>query len=159
MGRSRPAVLTLAGVLALAAVVAGCSRPPRNGETDRIAKVVADAISYPRQSSAAGFARAALATRAGQDGRLRVVAIEELPADDPRDPQDPLARLVFLVHLEASEGEFTTEPVTACYEARFNYDGIMGSPRRIACPPGATPVTPPPAEPEPEIAIPDGADE
>ena len=91
MGRSRPAVLTLAGVLALAAVVAGCSRPPRSAETDRIATVVADAISYPRQSSAAGFARAALATRAGQDGRLRVVATEELPADDPRDPQDPLA--------------------------------------------------------------------
>jgi hypothetical protein len=160
MGRSRPAVLTLAGVLALAAVAAGCSRPPRSAETDRIATVVADAISYPRQSSAAGFARAALATRAGQDGRLRVVAIEELPADDPRDPQDPLARLVFLVHLEESGGAFTTIPaVTTCYEARFNDYGIMGSPRRIACPPGATPITPPPAEPEPEIAIPDGADE
>jgi hypothetical protein len=84
MGRSRPAVLTLAGVLALAAVVAGCSRPPRSAETDRIATVVADAISYPRQSSAAGFARAALATRAGRSGRLRLVAMEELPADDPR---------------------------------------------------------------------------
>jgi hypothetical protein len=87
MGRSRPSVLTLAGVLALAAVAAGCSRPPRSAETDRIATVVADAISYPRQSSAAGFARAALATRAGQDGRLRVVAIEELPADEPGDPR------------------------------------------------------------------------
>jgi hypothetical protein len=157
IGRSRPALLTLAGVLALAAVAAGCSRPPGNGETDRIAKVVADAISYPRQDSAAGFARAALATRAGRSGRLRLVAMEELPADDP---QDPLARLVFLVRLEGSEGGFVPDPaVTACYEAKFNYYGIMGSPRRIACPPGATPITPPPAEPKPQIAIPDGADE
>jgi hypothetical protein len=83
---------------------------------------------------------------AGQDGRLRVVAIEELPADDPRDPQDPLARLVFLVHLEESGGAFSTIPaVTTCYEAKFDDYGIMGSPRRIACPPGATPITPPPA--------------
>ena len=160
IGRSRPALLTLAGVLSLAAVAAGCSRSPGNGETDRIAKVVADAISYPRQDSAAGFARAALATRAGRSGRLRVVAMEEPPADDPQDPRDRLARLVFLVHLEGSEGGFVPDPaVTACYEARFNYYGIMGSPRRIACPPGATPITPPPAEPKPQIAIPDGADE
>jgi hypothetical protein len=58
--------------------------------------------------------------------------MEELSADDPKDPQDPqdpLARLVFLVHLERPEGEFVTEPaVTACYEAKFNYYGIMGSP-------------------------------
>jgi hypothetical protein len=63
------------------------------------------------------------------------------------------------LHLEESGGAFTTEPaVTTCYEAKFSYYGIMGSPRRIACPPGATPIIPPPAEPEPEIAIPDGAD-
>ena len=49
--------------------------------------------------------------------------------------------------------------MTACYEARFNYYGIMGSPRRIACLPGVTPVTPPTAAPKPRIAIPDGADE
>jgi hypothetical protein len=155
IGRLRPAVVTLAGVLGLAAA-AGCSRPPRSDETDRIAKVVADAISYPRQDSAAGFARAALATRAGQDGRLRVVAMEELHADKL---QDPLARLVFLVHLEASEGEFVTEPaVTTCYEAKFNYYGVIGTPRRTACPRDAAPITPPP-EPGPETAIPDGADE
>jgi hypothetical protein len=86
--------------------------------------------------------------------------MEELPADDPQDPRDPLARLVFLVHLKGSEGGFVPDPaVTACYEAKFNYYGIMGSPGRIACPPGATPITPPPAEPKPQIAIPDGADE
>lgn len=157
IGRRRPAVGTLAALLGLAAVVAGCSRPPRSDETDRIAKVVADAISYPRQDSAAGFARAALATRAGQDGRLRVVAIEELRADEL---EDPLARLVFRVHLESSEAGFTKIPaVTHCYEARFSYYGVIDSPRRIACPKDAAPIVPPPTEPGPRIAIPDGADE
>jgi hypothetical protein len=157
IGGFRPAVVTLAGVLGLTAIAAGCSRPPRSAETDRIAKVVGDAISHPRQDSAAGFARAALATRAGRDGRLSVVAIEELQA---HEPQEPLARLVFLVHLEESEGEFVTEPaVTACYEAKFNYYGIIGSPRRIACPRDAAPIAPPPTAPRPEIVIPDGADE
>jgi hypothetical protein len=55
--------------------------------TIRIAKVVSDAISHPRQDSATGYARAALATRAGQDGRLRVVAIEELRADELGHPR------------------------------------------------------------------------
>jgi hypothetical protein len=156
IGRLRPAVGTLAGVLGLAALAAGCARPPRSDETDGIAKVVADAISYPRQDSAAGYARAALATRAGQDGRLRVVAIEELRADQA---QDPMARLVFLVHLDAEESAWTTIPaVTTCYEARFNYYGVIGSPRRIACPKDPTPITPP-TEPGPRVVIPDGADE
>ena len=75
-------------MLGFVAVAAGCSGAlaPGNAETDRIAKVVSDAISYPRQDSAAGYARAALATRAGQAGRLRVVAIEELRADELGDP-------------------------------------------------------------------------
>jgi hypothetical protein len=85
-GRLRPAVVSLAGVVGLAAMAAGCVRPPRSAETDRIAKVVADAISYPRQDSAARYAGAALAIRAGQDGRLRVVAAEDLPADNLQDP-------------------------------------------------------------------------
>ena len=67
-------------MLGFVAIATGCSGAlaPGNAETDRVAKVVSDAISYPRQESAAGYARAALATRAGHDGRLRVVAIEEL---------------------------------------------------------------------------------
>jgi hypothetical protein len=99
VGRLRPAVWTLAGVLGFVAVAAGYSGvlAPGSAETDRIAEVVSSAVSYPRQESAAGYARAALATRAGQDGRLRVVAIEERKADELTDP---LGRLVFLVHLE-----------------------------------------------------------
>jgi hypothetical protein len=153
----RPALVLLAGGLALAAGAASCSRPPRSDETDRIAKVVADAISFPRQQSAAGFARAALATRAGQDGRLQVVAMEELEADRP---EDPMARLVFSVHLPADEGGWSSTPaVTTCYEARFNHYGIIRSPKRMACPPGATPITPPTGAPVPEVEIPTGADE
>ena len=156
IGRLRPAAGTLAGVLGLAALAAGCARPPRSDETDRIAKVVADAISYPRQDSAAGYASAALATRAGRYGRLRVVAMEDLPADEA---QDPRARLVFLVHLDADESGWTKVPaVTTCYEARFNYYGVIGSPDRIACPEDPTPI-PPSTEPGPRVGIPDGADE
>jgi hypothetical protein len=68
LGRST--VLCCAFLLT-SAVLTGCSTPPGNSETDRIARVVADAISYPRQQSAAGYATAALATRAARDGRLQ----------------------------------------------------------------------------------------
>ena len=159
VGGSRPGIGTLAGALGFVALAAGCSGapPPGNAETDRIAEVVSRAISYPRQDSAAGYARAALATRAGQAGTLRLVAIEELKAGEPTDP---LGRLVFLVHLERSESGFVASPaVSACYAATFHYYGAIGSPRRIACPRGATPVTPPPTQPKPEVVIPDGADE
>jgi hypothetical protein len=107
VGVLRPTIGMLAGVLGFVAVTSGCSGAlaPGNAETDRIAKVVSDAISYPYQKSAAGYARVALATRAGQDDRLRVVAIEELKADELGDP---LGRLVFLVHLEGSEAGWTT---------------------------------------------------
>ena len=158
VGVLRPTIGTVAGVLGFVAVAAGCSGAlaPGNAETDRIAKVVSDAISYPRQDSAAGYARAALATRAGQDGRLRVVAIEELKADELGDP---LGRLVFLIHLEGSEAGWTrSPPVTACYKAEFSFYGVVGGPRRMICPRDASPITPPPTQPTPEIAIPDGAD-
>lgn len=158
VGVLRPTIGTVAGVLGFVAVAAGCSGAlaPGNAETDRIAKVASGAISYPRQDSAAGYARAALATRAGQDGRLRVVAIEELKADELGDP---LGRLVFLIHLEGSEAGWTrSPPVTACYKAEFSFYGVVGGPRRMICPRDASPITPPPTQPTPEIAIPDGAD-
>lgn len=90
--------------LALVAVLASCGTSPGNAETDRIAATVARAISSPRQSSADGFVRAALATHAGQALRLTVIEAEELHANKV---DDPLARLVFQVHLAASGTGFS----------------------------------------------------
>lgn len=60
-----------------ALLVADCgsagSRAPGNDETDRVPRVVSDAIAWPRQQSAMDYARAAAGTTAGQDGRLTVV--------------------------------------------------------------------------------------
>ena len=145
-------------MLGFVAIATGCSGAlaPGNAETDRVANVISHAISYPRQESAAGYARAALATRAGQDGRPPV-AIKELKADELGDP---LGRLVFLIHLEGSEAGWTTSPpVTACYEAESSFYGVIDSPRRMVCPQHASPVTPPPTQTTPPIVIPDGADE
>lgn len=142
--------------LAVLAVLAGCSTAPGTAETDRIATVVADAISSPRQDTADGFVRAALATRAGADSRLIVVEVEELHADEL---VDPLARLIFQVHLDASgTGLSSSDPVTACYEAQFSYYGVIGSPHRINCPAAATAIVPAPLAPRPHVVIPAGFD-
>jgi len=96
-------------VLSLLAVVVSCGRSPGNAETDRIADTVARAISSPRQNSADGFVRAALATHAGQASQLTVVEAEELHANKVADP---FVRLVFQVDLAASGSGFSsTEPV------------------------------------------------
>ena len=67
-------------------VLAGCgsmfSPAPGNDDTDRVARVVSDAIAWPRRDSAIGYARAAAATTAGEDGRLTVVEVTELEADE-----------------------------------------------------------------------------
>jgi hypothetical protein len=151
----RSTVLRCAFVLA-SAVLTGCSTLPGNSETDRIARVVADAISYPRQQSAAGYATAALATAAAKDGLLQVVKIEESDADELTDP---LGRLIFLVHLEGSGSGFSrVEPVTACYQATFNYYGIIDKPSRTGCPPNPVPVMPATTAPKPVVTIPEGSD-
>jgi hypothetical protein len=144
---------------ALAATLAlvSCASTPGIAETDRIATTVATAISDPRPHSADGLVRAALATPAGRDSGLTVVESEELQADELADP---LARLVFRVHLEASGTGFSsTDAVTACYEARFNFYGVIGSPRRIECPAGATAIVPAPLPPEAQAVIPPGFDD
>ncbi len=154
--RHRHLVGRVAGALALLAVVASCATSPGNAETDRIADTVARAISSPRQSSANGFVRAALATHAGQDSRLTVVDAEELHATKVADP---LARLVFQVDLAASGTGFSsTEPITACYKVLFSYYGVIDSPQRISCPKGATAVVPAPVPPRAHAVIPQGFD-
>lgn len=119
---------------------------PGTTETRRIVETVATATGTPRQESAMDYARAAAATRAGSDGRLLVVAVEEREA---RELIDPLGLLVFRVQADA----------TACYEADFSWYGVIDSPREVACDPEAQPVEIPPAPPpEPLPDVPVGAD-
>lgn len=157
VGMTRTAFLSLSAVL----LVVGCGSTqlltPGNEETDRVAQVVSDAISYPRQDSAMGYARAAAATAAGQDGRLTVVEVTELAAEEL---SDPFAELTFLVHLEGSTSGFTkTDPVTACYHAEFGFYGLVGSPNRTHCPENASPAEIPALPPDqPGAEIPEGAD-
>lgn len=143
-------------LLLLLAGLVGCARHEGNAETDRIAETVAVAISYPQQTSAEGFARAALATAAGQDGRLAVVGVEPMAA---QDPLDPIARLVWRIHLPGTEsGWVTSAPVTACYDVAFNRYGNVAEPARRRCPGGATPIVPSPETPAPQPRIPDDAE-
>ncbi|MGI8808443.1 MAG: hypothetical protein ACR2KK_11465 [Acidimicrobiales bacterium] len=147
------------GGLVLTAALASCSgivETPQMAETARIATTVAKAISFPRQESADGLVRAALGTHAGQDSRLTVVEAKELHADKIADP---LARLVFRVHLPAQQSDFSSiGPITACYQARFNHYGVIGSPRRVTCPTGAKAIVPAPLAPQPKVVIPAGFD-
>ena len=136
-------VLVLGGVSACA--IAG---PPRADETDHIAGIVALAIDFPRQDDALGYARAAVATRAGQDGRLSVVGVSD-------------RRIVLRVHLEAYDDHTSFsfdrhEPeVFTCYDLEVGVSGVS-QPERRPCPRGATPVALPP--PPPVMTIPVGAD-
>jgi hypothetical protein len=130
-----------------------------NAETDRISSTVADAISYPRQDTALGFARAALATTAGKAGTLSVIDVRETT---PANLEAPFAHLVFRVTAaEAAEGFSATEPtvtVTACYNAEFSFYGISGKPTRTTCPADAVAITPPATVPSPKVVIPQGFD-
>lgn len=86
---------------------------------------MAAAISSPRQRSADGLVRAALATTAGEQSDLVVIEAKDV---DAHKIADPLARLVFRVDLDGAENGFrSTGPITACYAAQFNFYGIVGS--------------------------------
>ncbi len=146
--------MRILGLLAAALVLAcvsGCAigGPPRADETDEIAQVIALAIDFPRQDDATGYARAAVATRAGQDGRLAVVRVSE-------------KRIVLRVHLEAYDDTTSFsffdrhEPeVFTCYDLEVGVSGV-GEPERRSCPARAAPVRLPP--PPREMEIPVGAD-
>ena len=85
-----------------------------------------------------GYVRAATKATAGQDGRVTVVDVTELAANDPTDP---FGKLTYRVPLDGSTaGLIETGPVTACYRAEFGFYGVVGSPRRIRCPKDAVPV-------------------
>lgn len=142
----------MAAALTLSACSGQLLGGARTPDTDEQARILAEAISYPRQHTAAGFARAALATRLARGGAFSVLEIREL---SPEQPGGTFARLVIRIHHEAHDGGWTrTEAVTACYRMDFDDHGIVGAPEEITCPEGATPTTPPPV---PRWEIPDGA--
>ncbi|GLZ41105.1 hypothetical protein Acsp05_47290 [Actinokineospora sp. NBRC 105648] len=133
----------------LALALAGCAEG--TSQTDREADTIALAVSYPRQSSAAGFARAVLGSPPAPSSERAILEMREL---DARAPQDPLAHLVFRIHHDGVESGWSkTDPVTACYAADFNYYGAIGEPKRVDCPENAVPIIPPeyPAWSRPEV--------
>jgi len=112
--------------------------PARAGETAGIVRVVGEAISYPRQTTANGFARAALATTAARDGRLTVLEAVDLHPSvrTVEDRLRPMARLVFRVHVDAvSDGWHDWPAATHCYTTDFNEYGLVGKPGRTTWPP------------------------
>ncbi|MCK2244515.1 MULTISPECIES: hypothetical protein [unclassified Crossiella] len=135
----------LVPALGLILVLTACAHPG-DTETDRQAGTLATAISYPRQSDAAGFARAALATNLGKSADFAVLVAREVPHG--LDTNEQTAHLVIRIHRDAQEPSGilgSRKPaLDACYEMNFNYYGIIGEPDRTACPKVATPYTPPP---------------
>jgi hypothetical protein len=152
--RSLPAV----AVVALTSGVAGCGAAGTSATgtsaTDRQADVLADAIAYPRQHDAVGFARAALATTLGRSGTLAILEASDL---DPGSATDPAALLVIRIHVPAhvSEGfgDESTAPFDACYRIQYELpsSALAGDPERLDCPAGAVPVTPAPPPPAPDL--------
>jgi hypothetical protein len=113
-----------------------------DSETDRQAQTLADAIAYPHQSDAMGFARAAMATNLGKSGDFAVLEATDIPH---KLAEDPMARLVWRIHRDAADsGVNATPAVDACYDVEFNYHGASSGPSRIDCPPNPAIVDPPP---------------
>jgi hypothetical protein len=144
---SRKSVILVLGVSAVAtAGFVWFDRPEGDAQTDRTARIVAEAVSWPRQESAAGFLNAVLNTTAARSGGLSVVEAADLNA---KQLADPLARLTFHIHQDGSETAgwlgAAVEPMDACYRVEFSYYGAYESPPvRITCPPDLTPLEPRP---------------
>jgi hypothetical protein len=129
---------------AVSLMLASCTSPEVAG-VDREAQTLAEAISWPRQQSAAGFARAALQTPLGKSQGFAVLAAQDRSAPNLADP---MAHLTIRIYAPATGA--WGEDVTACYSMTFNYYGILGAPERISCPTDATPIIPPPQPPGPD---------
>jgi hypothetical protein len=123
-------------------LMASCSTTAGDAETDRQSETLAEAISYPRQADAAGFARAALTTSLGKSGSFAVLEATDLAH---QGPQEPMARLVWRIHRDAYDDKVTRiEALDACYSVEFNYYEASSGPSRTTCPDNATAITPPP---------------
>jgi hypothetical protein len=124
-------------------VLTGCSSAQSVAEVDRRVEAMAVDIGFPRQYSAEGFARAALASPEGKGGGFSVLEATDL---DAADLDDPIAHLVIRVHSEGGQIMWgTVEPLTVCYAMDFNRYGIIGNPLRHTCPEDARPITYPPS--------------
>jgi len=145
------------GGLTVLVALASCSMAAGNASTDQEAEAMVKRLSFPRQESADGLVRAARGTSAGtMSGNSVVVEAEELRADKT---EDPFARLVFRFHHEGSQSGFIrSDPVTACYEAEFNFYGVIGQARRTSCPEGAKEIVPTTIPPRAKAVIPAGFD-
>lgn len=129
-------------VLAVSLLAAGCGAG--TDETDRQVETLATAISWPRQRSAEGFARAALATQLGQQSDS--FSVLEATDFDVADLSERNAYLVVRIHDDGSDvGWKEIDPVTVCYGLDFNYYGIIDTPEEVDCPEDARPITYEPA--------------
>jgi hypothetical protein len=138
MGSLRRVATTACAV----SVLAACGVTNGDAETDRQSNTLAEAISYPHQPDAAGFARAALATTLGRSGSFSVLEAKDL---DHKNPNDPMAHLVWRIHRPTADSK--THPVPAfdaCYTVEFNYYGPTSGPSRATCPDNAVAITPAP---------------
>ncbi|USX52045.1 hypothetical protein [Lentzea sp. HUAS12] len=136
-------------VVALGVTAYVVSRPDGDSTTDEMAERIATRIGHPRGTDGNAYARAAL--EGTTDPKyFAVLEVTDSPTDDP---QKVHASLLFRVHHPGtSESQqpwrlWEVDPVTACYRADFNHYGVAeGGPDRVACPAGARPITPPPAQ-------------
>ncbi|PSL43513.1 hypothetical protein B0I31_13114 [Saccharothrix carnea] len=142
VGLPRVVAVVCAGLLLASCGVLDGVGEEGDAETDRQSSTLADAIGYPPQSDATGFARAALGTTLGKSAGFSVLRAEDLAHEDLEDPR---ARLVWRIHRDAFEGGWHRTPAfDACYQVDFNYYGAVAEPDRVTCPADATPITPPP---------------
>jgi hypothetical protein len=131
-------------LVSVAAAVAGATWwfwPHGDGtaQTDRQARALAQAIAYPRQPDAMGYARAILAK-----GGASVLEATDLKHTDPREPT---AHLVIRIDYTAcGKGNlYGCELVskTVCYAFDINRYEPVDGPSVVGCP-DRSPVTPPP---------------
>ncbi|WP_409494277.1 hypothetical protein [Amycolatopsis sp. cmx-11-12] len=115
------------------------------------ARTLAEAIIYPRQEDVAGLTRAALQAALGKSGDFSVLEVRDIGHGSA---QEPMAAMIWRIHLDEVTSIPTSPAVDVCYHVEFDYYGASSGPRRVPCPANAVPVTPPP--PSPSYGIPQG---
>ncbi|MFC0432304.1 hypothetical protein [Kutzneria buriramensis] len=132
----------LVALLVAAGVIGGAAwlLTPRGGtaQTDKEARSIATAISYPRSPDAMGYARTLLA----KYPNVKVLEATDLKAVQPTDP---LTHLVIRIDYDKCGGNVIAcqpIPATVCYGFDLNrYEPING-PSVVDCP-SNTPIIPP----------------